>query len=221
MVDINISQLLSGSIDFQNPSRAILGNVNLGDTTEFNLELLKNGEKFIVPETASVELHFLKADKTVVRQLEGIKVTDNILTGLFDEQAVTCKGTTVAQIKVIDKGRITSTACYFNVLNTIESDVVESVTSIKTLEEMDAYIKEAVAVLEGNKALMDEVNADLKSIKPAVADVVEKVSGATTVQAELSESITKGNKAKEELKAVTEEGNSLKTSLEKLSKSGE
>lgn len=221
MVDINISQLLSGSIDFQNPSRAILGNVNLGDTTEFNLELLKNGEKFIVPETASVELHFLKADKTVVRQLEGIKVTDNILTGLFDEQAVTCKGTTVAQIKVIDKGRITSTACYFNVLNTIESDVVESVTSIKTLEEMDAYIKEAVAVLEGNKALMDEVSADLKSIKPAVADVVEKVSGATTIQAELSESITKGNKAKEELKAVTEEGNSLKTALEKATTKGE
>ena len=142
-----MSQILTAIIDTQKASYRSIGQVNAADDLELELEVKMNGKpiEFINPEC---ELLIKKADKNKVRQLKDIRYEDGKFRIKVDEQGVTYPGIVTNQLVINDEGRVSTCLFYFMVGTSLDKEILQSISKIETLEQLDEYVVTAFANLE-------------------------------------------------------------------------
>ena len=140
-------QLLKAIVDTQKASYRSIGAVNAADDLELELEVKMNGKpiEFINPEC---ELLIKKADKNKVRQLKDIRYEDGKFRIKVDEQGVTYPGIVTNQLVINDEGRVSTCLFYFMVGTSLDREVLQSISKVEILEQLDEYVVQAFANLE-------------------------------------------------------------------------
>lgn len=142
-----MSQILTAIIDTQKASYRSIGQVNAADDLELELEVKMNGKpiEFINPEC---ELLIKKSDKNKVRQLKDIRYEDGKFRIKVDEQGVAYPGITTNQLIIKDSGRISTVLFYFQVGTSLDREIIQSISKIEVLEQLDEYVVTAFANLD-------------------------------------------------------------------------
>ena len=142
-----MSQILTAIIDTQKASYRSIGQVNAADDLELELEVKMNGKpiEFINPEC---ELLIKKSDKNKVRQLKDIRYEDGKFRIKVDEQGVTYPGIVTNQLVIKDSGRISTVLFYFQVGTSLDREIIQSISKIEVLEQLDEYVVTAFANLD-------------------------------------------------------------------------
>ncbi|WP_195245040.1 CD1375 family protein [Clostridium celatum] len=142
-----MKQLVSGTVDTQKNSYRSIGQVNAADDLELELEVKMNGKpiEFINPQA---ELLMKKADNNKVRQTKNILYQDGKFRIKVDEQGVTYPGIVTNQLVINDEGRVSTCLFYFMVGTSLDREILQSISKIETLEQLDEYVVTAFANLD-------------------------------------------------------------------------
>lgn len=142
-----MSQFLTAIIDTQKNSYRSIGQVNADDDLELELTIQMNGQPivFINPEC---ELLIKKSDKNRIRQTKDILYEDGKFKIKVDEQGVTYPGIVTCQLLTKENGRVSTCLFYFMVGASLDREILQSISKIETLEQLDEYIATAFANLD-------------------------------------------------------------------------
>lgn len=142
-----MAQLIKAVVDTQKNSYKSIGQVNAYDDLELELEVKMNGQpiEFINPQA---ELLIKKSDKNKVRQLKDIRYEDGKFRIKVDEQGVTYPGIVTNQLVINDEGRVSTCLFYFMVGTSLDREILQSISKIETLEQLDEYVVTAFANLD-------------------------------------------------------------------------
>ena len=142
-----MAQLLQAVIDTQKNNYKSIGQVNAGDTLELELELRMNG-KPIIFDSIEAELLIKKSDNNRIRQTKDIIYEDGKFKIIVDEQGVAYPGITTNQLIIKDSGRISTVLFYFQVGTSLDREIIQSISKIEVLEQLDEYVVAAFANLD-------------------------------------------------------------------------
>ena len=142
-----MAQLLQAVIDTQKNNYKSIGQVNAGDTLELELELRMNG-KPIIFDSIEAELLIKKSDNNRIRQTKDIIYEDGKFKIIVDEQGVTYPGIVTNQLIIKDSGRISTVLFYFQVGTSLDKEILQSISKVEVLEQLDEYVVTAFANLE-------------------------------------------------------------------------
>ena len=142
-----MAQLLQAVIDTQKNNYKSIGQVNAGDTLELELELRMNG-KPIIFDSIEAELLIKKSDNNRIRQTKDIIYEDGKFKIIVDEQGVTYPGIVTNQLIIKDSGRISTVLFYFQVGTSLDREIIQSISKIEVLEQLDEYVVTAFANLD-------------------------------------------------------------------------
>lgn len=150
-----MAQLIKAVIDTQKNTYRSIGQVNAADDLELELEVKMNGQpiEFINPEC---ELLIKKSDNNKVRQTKDIIYQDGRFKIKLDEQGVTYPGIVTCQLLTREDGRVSTCLFYFNVGTSLDREVLQSISKVDVLEELDKYVVQAFANLEEYEKRLDE-----------------------------------------------------------------
>lgn len=155
MVGDIMAQLIKALIDTQKNSYRAIGQVNAGDDLELELEVKMNGQpiEFINPQT---EVLIKKSDNNRIRQTKDIIYQDGKFKIKVDEQGVTYPGIVTCQLIVKGNGRVSTCLFYFMVGASLDREILQSISKVETLEQLDEYVATAFANLEEYEKRLDE-----------------------------------------------------------------
>lgn len=155
-------QLIKGVVDTQKNSYRSIGQVSAGDDLELELEVKMNGQpiEFINPEC---ELLIKKSDNNKVRQTKDIIYQDGKFKIKVDEQGVTYPGIVSNQLVINDEGRVSTCLFYFNVGASLEREVLQSISKVETLEQLDEYVVTAFSNLDEYETRLTELDGTMKT----------------------------------------------------------
>ena len=150
-----MAQLIKAVIDTQKNTYRSIGQVSTGDDLELELEVKMNGQpiEFINPEC---ELLIKKSDNNRIRQTKDILYQDGKFKIKVDEQGVTYPGIVTCQLVTKENGRVSTCLFYFNVGTSLDREVLQSISKVEVLEELDEYVATAFANLEEYEKRLDE-----------------------------------------------------------------
>ena len=142
-----MAQLIKAVIDTQKNSYRSIGQVNAADDLELELEVKMNGQpiEFINPEC---ELLIKKSDNNKVRQTKDILYQDGKFKIKVDEQGVTYPGIVTCQLVTKEDGRVSTCLFYFMVSTSLDREVLQSISKVEVLEQLEEYIVTAFANLK-------------------------------------------------------------------------
>lgn len=174
-----MAQLLQAVIDTQKNNYKSIGQVNAGDTLELELELRMNG-KPIIFDSIEAELLIKKSDNNRIRQTKDIIYEDGKFKIIVDEQGVTYPGIVTNQLIIKDSGRISTVLFYFQVGTSLDREIIQSISKIEVLEQLDEYVVTAFANLQeyeqriiAGDASIRKLNEDMIAAEK-VRDTAEK-----------------------------------------------
>lgn len=142
-----MAQLIKAVIDTQKNSYRSIGQVNAADDLELELEVKMNGQpiQFVNPEC---ELLIKKTDNNKVRQTKDILYQDGKFKIKVDEQGVTYPGIVTCQLVTKEDGRVSTCLFYFMVGTSLDREVLQSISKVEVLEQLEEYIVTAFANLK-------------------------------------------------------------------------
>ena len=142
-----MAQLIKAVIDTQKNTYRSIGQVNAADDLELELEVKMNGQpiEFINPEC---ELLIKKSDNNKVRQTKDILYQDGKFKIKVDEQGVTYPGIVTCQLVTKEDGRVSTCLFYFMVSTSLDREVLQSISKVEVLEQLEEYIVTAFANLK-------------------------------------------------------------------------
>lgn len=142
-----MAQLISGTVDTQKSSYRSIGQVNAADDLELELEVKMNGQpiQFVAPQA---ELLIKKSDNNIIRQTKDILYQDGKFKIKVDEQGVTYPGIVTCQLVTKEDGRVSTCLFYFMVGASLDREILQSISKVEVLEQLDEYIATAFANLE-------------------------------------------------------------------------
>lgn len=157
-----MEQLISGTVDTQKNSYRSIGQVSAGDDLELELEVKMNGQpiEFINPQA---ELLMKKADNNKVRQTKNILYQDGKFKIKVDEQGVTYPGIVTNQLVINDEGRVSTCLFYFNVGASLEREVLQSISKVEVLEQLDEYVVTAFSNLDEYETRLIELDGTMRT----------------------------------------------------------
>ena len=140
-------QLIQAIVDTQKNNYRSIGQVTAADDLELELEIKMNGQpiEFINPEC---ELLIKKSDNNKVRQTKDILYQDGKFKIKVDEQGVIYPGIVTCQLVTKENGRVSTCLFYFMVGTSLDREVLQSISKVEVLEELDEYIAQAFANLD-------------------------------------------------------------------------
>ena len=155
MVGDIMAQLIKAIADTQKNNYRSIGQVTAGDDLELELEVKMNGQpiEFINPQA---ELLIKKSDNNRIRQTKDILYQDGKFKIKVDEQGVTYPGIVTCQLVTKEDGRVSTCLFYFNVGTSLDREVLQSISKVETLEQLDEYVATAFANLEEYEKRLDE-----------------------------------------------------------------
>lgn len=141
-------QLLKAIVDTQKASYRSIGAVNAYDDLQIILNINMNDVpiQFVNP---IFELISKKEDGNWIRQQVNISLTENNEIEIIgDIQLVTCTGIVSNQLIINDNGRKSTCIFNFQVRESLDRQIIQSISNVKVLEELDTYVVQAFANLE-------------------------------------------------------------------------
>lgn len=187
-------QKLVAVVDTQFDNKISIGQVNLGDKVNLELEVTMGGEP-LVYENPTFNLIAKKSDGTRVRQTEGITLSGGTVIIDCDEQLSTYKGAVSSQLIIKDGDRVSTCIFYFTVGASLEADIiVNSIDKVNTLDDLDELISAGFENLAIFEAKLSEYEVDLGSIiaeeSKRITNENLRVTGEADRKASESERIT-------------------------------
>lgn len=141
-------QLLKAIVDTQKASYRSIGAVNAYDDLQIILNINMNDVpvQFVNP---IFELISKKEDGNWIRQQVNISLTENNEIEIIgDIQLVTCTGIVSNQLIINDNGRKSTCIFNFQVRESLDRQIIQSISNVKVLEELDTYVVQAFANLK-------------------------------------------------------------------------
>ena len=141
-------QLLKAIVDTQKASYRSIGAVNAYDDLQIILNINMNDVpvRFVNP---IFELISKKEDGNWIRQQVNISLTENNEIEIIgDIQLVTCTGIVSNQLIINDNGRKSTCMFHFQVRESLDRQIIQSISNVKVLEELDTYVVQAFANLK-------------------------------------------------------------------------
>lgn len=155
-------QLVQGIVDTQKNICRSIGRANAGDDLELELEVKMN-EQPITFVNPICELLMKKSDNNKVRQTNGILYQDGKFKIKVDEQGVTCPGTVINQLIINDEGKISTCLFYFTVGASLEKEILQSISKVETLEQLDSYVVAAFSNLDEYEKRLTLLDSTMKT----------------------------------------------------------
>ena len=222
-----MAQLIKAVIDTQKNTYRSIGQVSTGDDLELELEVKMNGQpiEFINPEC---ELLIKKSDNNRIRQTKDILYQDGKFKIKVDEQGVTYPGIVTCQLVTKENGRVSTCLFYFNVGTSLDREVLQSISKVETLEQLDEYVATAFANLDeyekriivGDETIRKLNNDMSEAEKIRDAAELERQETFKTLKENMNEAITNLessiNLSNLNEKERSEVFNALKSNLESI-----
>ena len=173
-------QLIKGVVDTQKNSYRSIGQVSAGDDLELELEVKMNGQpiEFINPEC---ELLIKKSDNNKVRQTKDIIYQDGKFKIKVDEQGVTYPGIVTCQLVTKEDGRVSTCLFYFMVGASLDREILQSISKVEVLEQLDEYIAIAFANLEEYEKRILSSDETIRKLNDDMNEA-EKIRGASELE---------------------------------------
>ncbi len=222
-----MAQLISGTVDTQKSSYRSIGQVNAADDLELELEVKMNGQpiQFVAPQA---ELLIKKSDNNIIRQTKDILYQDGKFKIKVDEQGVTYPGIVTCQLVTKENGRVSTCLFYFNVGTSLDREVLQSISKVETLEQLDEYVATAFAnldeyekrIIAGDETIRKLNNDMSEAEKIRDAAELERQETFKTLKENMNEAITNLessiNLSNLNEKERSEVFNALKSNLESI-----
>lgn len=134
-----MKQLITATVDTKTVDYIPIGSTNCMDDTTISLRVTANGN-LITYVNPTFELLVKKADGNRIRQVTRIALNGENISIDLEQQVVAFPGTTTCQLVIKDQDRITTCLFYFHVGRTIDREIIQSISNIKVLEDLDDYV---------------------------------------------------------------------------------
>lgn len=180
MVGDIMAQLIKAIADTQKNNYRSIGQVTAGDDLELELEVKMNGQpiEFINPQA---ELLIKKSDNNRIRQTKDILYQDGKFKIKVDEQGVTYPGIVTCQLVTKEDGRVSTCLFYFNVGTSLDREVLQSISKVETLEQLDEYVATAFANLEEYEKRILSSDETIRKLNDDMNEA-EKIRGASELE---------------------------------------
>lgn len=157
---------IKATIDILKSRGSNLGYIAMLDTHTLELTITSNSVPITFTDP-NFELHVKKHDGNFVRQTTDINlVEDKVVIDLW-EQIITCEGITYCELLIKDNGRTTSSRFYFICRNTLDTEIINSVSDVKVLDDLDAWLEQSNVELELFREYVEtltDANINLESL---------------------------------------------------------
>ena len=185
------------TIDTKKTNYKNVGKINHGDDLILELTVLSDGD-MISFNDPMVDLLVKKSDGKMIRQNSGIEhIKPNKFVIEVGKDCVTSPGLTTNQLIVNDNGRISTCMFYYTILNSLEEDIIQSISNVEVLEQLDEYVIEA---RERMGLLNDDINK-LEEFFGATSD--------TLVEAEMARNEAEQKRVQSEILRVNNENDRI------------
>ena len=185
------------TIDTKKTNYKNVGKIIHGDDLILELTVLSDGD-MISFNDPMVDLLVKKSDGKMIRQNSGIEhIKPNKFVIEVGKDCVTSPGLSTNQLIINDNGRISTCMFYYTILNSLEEDIIQSISSVEVLEQLDEY---AIEARERIELLNDDINE------------LEELFGATSdklVEAEMDRNEAEQNRIQSEILRVNNENDRI------------
>lgn len=157
-------QLLKAIVDTQKASYRSIGAVNAYDDLQIVLNINMNDVpvQFVNP---IFELISKKEDGNWIRQQVNISLTENNEIEIIgDIQLVTCTGIVSNQLIIDDNGRKSTCIFHFQVRESLDRQIIQSISNVKVLEELDTYVVQAFENLREFEERIEAGDATIRKL---------------------------------------------------------
>lgn len=180
MVGDIMAQLIKGIVDTQKNNYRSIGQVTAADDLELELEIKMNGQpiEFINPQA---ELLIKKSDNNRIRQTKDILYQDGKFKIKVDEQGVTYPGIVTCQLLTREDGRVSTCLFYFMVGTSLDREVLQSISKVEVLEELDEYVATAFANLDEYEKRIISADETIRKLNDDMNEA-EKIRGASELE---------------------------------------
>lgn len=227
MVGDIMAQLIKGIVDTQKNNYRSIGQVTAADDLELELEIKMNGQpiEFINPQA---ELLIKKSDNNRIRQTKDILYQDGKFKIKVDEQGVTYPGIVTCQLVTKENGRVSTCLFHFIVGTSLDREVLQSISKVEVLEQLDEYVATAFAnldeyekrIIAGDETIRKLNNDMNEAEKIRGAAELERQKNFRSLKENMNEAITNLessiNLSNMNEKERSEVFNSLKSNLESI-----
>lgn len=187
------------ALDTKKTNYKNVGKINHGDDLILEITVLSDGG-MISFDNPMVDLLVKKSDGKMIRQNSGIEhIEPNKFIIEVMKDCVTSSGLTTNQLIINDNGRISTCMFYYTILNSLEEDIIQSISNVEVLEQLDKYVVEAREQME---LLNNDIN-DLEELFGATSDILVEVEMARNEaeQNRVQSEILRVNKENERIEA--------------------
>ena len=185
------------TLDTKKTNYKNVGKINHGDDLILELTVLSDGN-MISFNDPMVDLLVKKSDGKMIRQNSGIEhIKPNKFIIEVSKDCVTSPGLSTNQLVINDNGRISTCMFYYTILNSLEEDVIQSISNVEVLEQLDEYVIEA-------RERMELLNNDINKL--------EEFFGATSdtlVEAEMARNEAEQKRVQSEILRVNNENDRI------------
>ena len=201
------------TIDTKKTNYKNVGKINHGDDLILELTVLSDGD-MISFNDPMVDLLVKKSDGKMIRQNSGIEyIQPNKFIIEVKKDCVTSPGLATNQLIINDNGRISTCMFYYTILNSLEEDIIESISNVEVLEQLDEF---TIQIKDKMENFDEELQNRMSELEDAIDDLVE-FFGDTSVdllEAELSRNEAEQSRAQAESVRVQNENRRLQNDLD-------
>ena len=201
------------TIDTKKTNYKNVGKINHGDDLILELTVLSDGD-IISFNNPMVDLLVKKSDGKMIRQNSGIEhIKPNKFIIEVSKDCVTSTGLSTNQLIINDNGRISTCMFYYTILSSLEEDIIESVSNVEVLEQLDEF---TIQMKDKMENFDSELQNRMSELEDAIDDLVESF-GATSVElqeVELSRNEAEQTRAQAESVRVQNESRRLQNDLD-------
>ena len=201
------------NLDTKKTNYKNVGKINHGDDLILELTVLSDGD-MISFNNPMVDLLVKKSDGKMIRQNSGIEhIKPNKFIIEVSKDCVTSPGLTTNQLIINDDGRISTCMFYYTILNSLEEDIIESISNVEVLEQLDEF---TIQIKDKMENFDEELQNRMSELEDAIDDLVE-FFGDTSVdllEAELSRNEAEQSRTQAESVRVQNESRRLQNDLD-------
>ena len=201
------------TLDTKKTNYKNVGKINHGDDLILELTVLSDGN-MISFNDPMVDLLVKKSDGKMIRQNSGIEhIKPNKFIIEVSKDCVTSPGLSTNQLIINDNGRISTCMFYYTILNSLEEDIIESISNVEVLEQLDEF---TIQMKDKMENFDEELQNRMSELEDAIDDLVE-FFGDTSVdllEAELSRNEAEQSRAQAESVRVQNESRRLQNDLD-------
>ena len=201
------------TLDTKKTNYKNVGKINHGDDLILELTVLSDGN-IISFNDPMVDLLVKKSDGKMIRQNSGIEhIKPNKFVIEVGKDCVTSPGLSTNQLVINDNGRISTCMFYYTILNSLEEDIIQSISNVEVLEQLDEF---TIQIKDKMENFDEELQNRMSELEDAIDDLVE-FFGDTSVdllEAELSRNEAEQSRAQAESVRVQNETRRLQNDLD-------